>query len=62
MFYLSEAPSPPMTPYFPPLHTGDVGILYTIYLFTQGKKEGESLTIEKGRWVTVHKAGSKIPT
>ena len=40
VFYLSEAPSPSMTPYPPPctLYTYTV---YTVYLFTQGG-EGES--------------------
>ncbi len=39
VFYLSEAPSPPMTPYSPPLHT--VIVQYSIkYLFTQGSGVG----------------------
>ncbi len=42
----------PITP--PPLHT--------VYLFTQGKGGGESLTREKGRGAIVHKARSKIST
>jgi hypothetical protein len=37
VFYLSEAPSPPMTPYPPTLHTVYV---YTVYLFTQGREGG----------------------
>ncbi len=38
VFYLSEAPSPPMTPYPPPLHT-----VYTVYLFSihTGKGGGD---------------------
>ncbi len=37
VFYLSETPSPPMTPYSPPpLYTVYV---YTAYLFTQGRAE-----------------------
>jgi hypothetical protein len=43
VYYLSEAPSPPMTPYsLPPLHTG-----------------GGELTREKVRGAIVHKAGRK---
>ncbi len=53
VFFLSVAPSPPMTPYSPPpLHT-----TYTVYLFTQGGR-GE-LTREKVRGAIVHKAGRK---
>jgi hypothetical protein len=60
VFYPSEAPSPPMTPYFPPLHTVYV---YTVYLFTRGRGEGGGeLTREKVRGAIVYKAGSKIPT
>jgi hypothetical protein len=36
--------------------------MYKDYLYTQGRGEGESLTIEKGRETTVHKAETKIPT
>jgi hypothetical protein len=37
--------------------------VYTAYLFTQGKGEGEGeLTREKARGATVNKAGLKIPT
>jgi hypothetical protein len=40
VFYLTVAPSPPMTPY-PPLYTVYV---YTVHLFTQGRggRRGES--------------------
>ncbi len=61
MFYLSKAPSPPMTPYFPPYTLYSVYV-YTVYLFTQGRGEGVELTREKVRGAIVHKAGSKIPT
>ncbi len=44
----------------PPPHTHTV-YLYTVYLFTQRKGEGESWTREKVRVATVLKAGSKIP-
>ncbi len=45
VFYLSEARSPPMTPYSPPL-TLHTCILYTVYLFTQGGGGGESQKTE----------------
>ncbi len=59
VFYLSEVLSPPMTPYYPPLHTVYV---YTVYLFIQGKGEegGGELTREKVRGAIVHKAGQKL--
>jgi hypothetical protein len=37
--YLSEAPSPPMTPYPPPYTLYSVYV-YTVYLFTQGGRKG----------------------
>ncbi len=56
--YLSEAPSPPMTPYSPS---------YTLYTCTyciliQTGKGDVELTGEKVRGATVHKTGSTIPT
>ncbi len=57
VFCLSEAPSPPLTPIIPPLHTVHV---YTVYFFTQGRGEEGELTREKVRGAIVHKAG--IPT
>ncbi len=38
VFYLSEAPSLPMTSYTPP-YTQNTCIVYTAYLFTQGTGE-----------------------
>jgi hypothetical protein len=59
VFYLSEAPFPPMTPCSPsPLHTVYV---YTIYLFTQGRGGGRELTREKVRGATIYKL-VEIPT
>jgi hypothetical protein len=62
MFCLSEAPSPPLTPYSPPpytLYTVRARTLYSIlYLFTQGRGGG-GLTRDKVRGATVHKAGRK---
>ncbi len=55
-------PSPPMTPYPPPLHTV---YEYTVYLLTQARgKGGGGRAIEpreKVRVAIVRKAGSKIP-
>jgi hypothetical protein len=48
VFYLSEAPSPPMTPWY----------VYTIYLITYGRGGGE-LTKEKVRGAIDHKAARK---
>ncbi len=48
----------PRTPYNPPPHLHSV----YVYTYTQGRGEGETWTREKGRGVTVHQAGSKIPT
>jgi hypothetical protein len=45
----------PRTPY-PPLYT-----LYTVQYTYSHREGGESLTREKVRGATVHKAGSKIP-
>ncbi len=56
MVYLSQSPSPPMTPYPPPLtHCMPI---YCI-LIHSGKGGGE-LTREKVRGATAHEAGSKI--
>jgi hypothetical protein len=55
VFFLSEAPSSPMTPYSPPPHTH----VYTVYLFTQGRGGGRELTREKVRGAIVHKPGRK---
>jgi hypothetical protein len=58
--YLSEAPSPPMSPYPPPY------TLYTCILYTYSHREGggemNQRAREMVRGATVHKAGSKIPT
>jgi hypothetical protein len=55
VFYLSEAPSPPMTPY-PPLFT-----LYTCIQYIYSHREGGrgELTREKVRGAIVQKAGRK---
>jgi hypothetical protein len=56
---MSVAPSPPVTPY-PLPYTLYPCILYT---YSQRKGDGgESLTREKVRGATVHKAGSKVTT
>jgi hypothetical protein len=57
VFYLSEAPSLPMTPYStpPPLHT----VQYTCIQYTYSHREGGrgvELTREKVRGAIVHKA------
>ncbi len=60
LVYLSEAPSPPMTPYPSPPYT-----LYTCIQYTYSHKEkgggvgGGELTREKVRGAIVHKAGRK---
>ncbi len=56
VFYLSEAPSLPMTPYSPltRIHVENV------YLFTQVRwGRGVELTREKVRGAIIHKAGRK---
>ncbi len=55
VFYLSESPCPPMTPYSRPLHTVYV---YTVYLFTQGRGGGKLTNSSQNRskiliWLTV---------
>ncbi len=57
--YLSEAPSPPMTPYPSSPHTLRTCIQYT---YSHREGGGGGLTTGKVRGTTVHKAGSKIPT
>jgi hypothetical protein len=47
--YLSEAPSPPMTPY-----TLHIVYVYTVYIFTQGRGEGGEMKVIGA---TGHKAG-----
>ncbi len=54
MFYLSEAPSPSMTPYSPPL-THCIRIYQYTYLHREGG--GRAITREKVRGAIVHKAG-----
>jgi hypothetical protein len=56
--YLSEATSPPMTPFPPPLHSVHVYTVYLLFINT-GKGEGGwgVLTREKVRGATVHKTG-----
>jgi hypothetical protein len=57
MFYLPEAPSPPMTPYSASPYT-----LYTCIQYFYSHREvgeGGELTREKVRGAIVHKAGRK---
>jgi hypothetical protein len=54
-----EAPSPPMTPYYPTPLSHCRRVYTTVYLFTQGKGEGGELTREKVRGAIVHKWGRK---
>jgi hypothetical protein len=56
--YLSEAPSPPMTPYSTPSYTLYTCIQYT-YSHREGGRGGGELSIEKVRGGKVHKAGRK---
>jgi hypothetical protein len=61
VFYLSETPTPPMTPYSPPpLHTIYVYTVYCTYTHRRGR--GGEQTREKVRGAIVHKACRKIPT
>jgi hypothetical protein len=53
-----RSPYPPP----PPLHTVYVYTVQYILIHTWNGGGGESLTTEKGRGATVHKAGTKIPT
>jgi hypothetical protein len=48
-------------PYTHPPYTCIVNV-YTVYFFTQVREEGWELNQRAGRWATVHKAGSKIPS
>ncbi len=43
--YLSEAPSPPRTPYLPLIYC--MRVLYTVYLFTLGRGEGGRVEPER---------------
>ncbi len=47
-----------MTPILPPPPIHNVYV-YTVYLFTQGRGEGEELTSEMVMVAIVHKAGEK---
>jgi hypothetical protein len=59
MFYLSEAPSPPLTLFSPPLtHCTYVYTVYTILLHT-GKGGGRVEIIREVRGTMLHKAGRK---
>ncbi len=62
VFYLSEAPSPPMTPYPPPpvstVCVHSIHILIFLYSHREGGEGGE-LTIEKIRGAIVDKANQK---
>ncbi len=59
VFYLSEAPFPPMTPYYPPpLHTVYV---FTEYLFTQGRGGGGRANQGEGSRGNSLQSWSKIP-
>jgi hypothetical protein len=53
VFYLSEAPSPPMTNPPPPKY------MYTIQYTYSHREEGGELTREKVRGAIVHKASRK---
>ncbi len=58
VFYLSEAPSPPMTPYFPPPYT-QYKCMQNTYAHREGGRGTVELTREKVRWAIVHKSGGK---
>jgi hypothetical protein len=63
VFYLSEAPSPPMTPYSIPLTHCIREIVYTVNIHAgRGGGEGRKLTREMVRGAVVHKALSKVLT
>ncbi len=60
VFYLSEAPSPPMTSYSPPPLLHNVHVYTSILIHTvkaAGGGGGRELTREKVRGEIVHKAG-----
>jgi hypothetical protein len=54
VFYLSEASSPPMTPYSPPL-THCIRVYSTLIQTGKGEGGGEELTRVKVREAKVHK-------
>ncbi len=60
MFYLSVAPSLPMTPYSPLTHC--IRVYSILVPVRTGKGGGGELTREKVRGTIVHKAGSNLPT